>query len=38
MVEWTIDFLPDLSVLKFGTNNRLFLADLVLFECAVKLI
>ena len=36
MVEWTIDFLPNLTVLELGTNNRPFLADLVLYECVVE--
>ena len=31
-----IDFLPNLTVLWLGTNNRPFLADLVLYECVVK--
>ena len=27
MVEWTIDFPPNLSKLKLGTNNRLLLVE-----------
>ena len=31
-----IDFLSNLTVSWLGTNNRPFLADLVLYECIVK--
>ena len=36
MVEWIIDFLLNLTGLSLGTNNRPFLADLVLYECVVE--
>ena len=41
MVEWIIDFLPNLTELYLGydrfiTNNRPLLADLVLYECKIE--
>ena len=36
MVEWTIDFLLNLTELKLGTKNRPFVADLLLYERVVE--
>ena len=36
MVEWIIDFLPNLNELQLCTTNRLFLSDLVLYEWVVE--
>ena len=36
VIAWIIDFLPNLTKLLPGTNKRLFIADLVLYECAAQ--
>ena len=36
VVEWIIDFLPNLIELQLGTNNGPFQADLVLYEWVVE--